>query len=464
MEFIPYILAGIFIITTVYFFLCWRKSLQTTVEAREANIALETTQNTLHEQMKNIEALRDQVLAENSDLKDQLHTKDTQLQLVEQQNKQMHETMQDWDKVREEHLKAAKSSMLETSREMSNKLLEDHKREAQAAKEASERAVKQHTEEFFKQQKSLYEATATLSKQVKESYETSESIRQALLNPSGAGNLGEVVLETLLENSGLVAYEKYIVQPSLTGQENKRLRPDALIFLPRGNAIAIDSKSSIHFAALGQLDTHAPERKQVLAQLKTRMHTHLKDLIKRDYKDAIEQLLKDTKHYDMGGKVVTLMFLPTEEALGTLREADPTFIDTAWKSGILPVGPTGLLNHLQSSRLTIASHEQERNAKHIVDEVQKMLKNVATMHDHARKMGNNLKGALKNYDDFAGSFNTTFMARIKSLSRLGIENSKSSQLKQLERQQVHSFTGTIEGEAEENEQPALEFEKDKELA
>lgn len=263
MEIILSAVAAVFLASTAWFF----------KQSVKAQSTLTNAQN-LIDDAKEVLAL--EIEKKENALHD-LNESQTQTALVTQENRLLQEQMNDWQKTKEEHLTAAKASMLEASKEMSNKLLDDHKREAKSAKEDSEKRVKQTTEELNKQFQTVFESMKSLNDQVTENRSTVDVVRQSLLNPSGAGSLSEITLENIFKNSHLVPEQDYFLQHWI-GSESGGLKPDAVVYLPGNNVMVVDSKASKFFMELGEADND-DERKRLGQKLKESMNQHLKDLV-----------------------------------------------------------------------------------------------------------------------------------------------------------------------------------------
>ncbi|MCB2082360.1 MAG: DNA recombination protein RmuC, partial [Rickettsiales bacterium] len=305
---------------------------------------------------------------------------ETAARLAEQQLRLMREEMANWEKTKAQHLEAAKASLLQAGSELSNKLLADHKREAEAARIENTKRVKETTEELLKDHKVISESMQSLYDQVKDSRATIETVQRALLSPSGAGQLAEITLENILRASGLIRDKDYTIQHHISTTEGSNLRPDAVVYLPGAAALAIDCKASKHFMALGEAEDGSEEEKAALQNLRRTMQQHLHDLAKRDYANALAEQYSKTRQHPLEN-AYTLMFLPSETALEKLYIADPQFQERAVKQNILPAGPSGLVHVLMQSRLLIAHAQQEENAKQILEEVKKLMASIGRMYD-----------------------------------------------------------------------------------
>lgn len=387
----------------------FEKSQQDFIEKKTAaetsNINLQERNHRLENEINN---LKQKIDAINNE-KNQFHREKDQLQA---RLESMQSQMEDWKKAKEEHINIVKASALEVSGNLSNKLLDDHRRESQNAKKESESIVKKTTENLIKQHEGLIEKVGALQKGVLKS----EDVHRALLNPTGAGSLGEITLENIFKNSGLIKDIDYKMQYSTFGEEGNSLRPDAVVFLPDDNVMVIDSKSSKFFVELetagGDLNND-----EINQRLKKMMNENLKGLVSRKYSEAIES--------EAGRKLARVyMFLPTETALEKVRLADSAFMQKAWSQGVLPIAPTGLLNELLKSAMVISSVKQDQNAKIIIEKVKELLNSVAILNGYGQKLGANLKKTMHNYDEFAASFNRTFLSKAKQIQKMGVDANK----------------------------------------
>ncbi len=112
-------------------------------------------------------------------------------------------------------MEGANAALAESATKLSSKLLEDHKREAIAAKEDSEKRVKKATEELFKQFETVSNSVASLNDRVGRNDAQVETVQKALSSPGVAGQLAEIGLENSLKSFGLQSGRDYIIQQTL---------------------------------------------------------------------------------------------------------------------------------------------------------------------------------------------------------------------------------------------------------
>lgn len=364
----------------------------------------------------------------------------TYLQKIEQLKcrvEYQEQSIKDSEKIQAESFSSAKAALFDLGKDLSKQLIEIHKMENTAARELAEKNIATASGKFNSEFERLITMVGALNKDIEQSKGTVDLIKQSLLSPTGAGLLAEITLENILKSSGLRPNLDFIMQYGLTTLESTKLRPDALIFLPSGNLMVIDSKASKFLV----------DEQSNLQNLTKTMNFHLKSLANKDYAENIlANLNKKEQNYN---NIITLMFLPTEQAIEKVIEADSEFLQKAWSYNIFPVGPSGLMNMLSFAKFQITDHRRSENYKVIIEEVRKLLSSIGTMADYSQKIGSNLQNMVTNYDKFAASFNRNFMSRVKNIHKLGIDSGNKALPASLDRYQiVSSKSEIIEIEAE----------------
>ncbi len=301
-----------------------------------------------------------------------------------------------------------KTGALEAATTLSNKLLDDHKRESERAKKESEEAIKKTTEELSKSFSEIYKNINILNEKV----ETVDVIRRSLLTPSGAGLIAELTLENIFKASNLSELD-YKLQYVINDGE-KTFRPDAIVFLTNDDVLIVDSKSSSIFIELDNQSEDASE-KDLLQRLKASMSRHLKELADKKYTESLKNALSKI-HGQKINNVITAMFIPSDIAWNKVREADPVFFENAIKQQVFPCGPTGLTNILINSRFALMRERQNRNYDHIIDKIRKMIGQMADLYESARKVGSGIDMAARHYEDFANRFNKQFLNEARDIS------------------------------------------------
>lgn len=351
-----------------------------------------------------------------SELREALRNAENQIARADQQVIDMRAQMADWEKTREEYVKAAKAGALESVRELSNKLLEDHKRETDTAKKENEESTKKLRDEFEK----ILGSVASLSDQVTDSRKTMDNVHRALSNPSEAGQFAEIGLENQLKNFGLEPGLDFSLQHTMAGEHGEGvLRPDAVVFLPGDSMIVIDSKASKFLLELAQADS-ADTEDAAYQSLANTMRAHLKGLASKNYRNAIADSYRRSGHERPLNHVFSVMYLPSDGTLEHLLRVDPEFKRRAQKNDIIVVGPSGLTAVIAVARMNIDSGRRAENQAEIVDVTRSFLEAVANALEHMEKVGKGIKSAADNFGRLSGSINRRVLPRARNLIGLGV--------------------------------------------
>lgn len=393
---------------------------------------------------------RDQARGEAAELRAALAEQETQLRLARQELVTMAKRVAEWEETKAKFLETTRASVLTTAQELSSKLLEDHKREAAAVKAEAEKQVAATTEGLRSQMGQLTEGVSQLKGQVGEKAVILDTVWRALTNPAGAGYYAEIGLANTLRSFGLVEGRDFLLQPSFQGEESgRRLRPDAIVFLPGDSALIVDSKASKHLLDLAKAEGGDAE-KLAREQLKARMNQHLKDLAGKDYVNAVEQSWRQAGRTGKPVRTLSVMYLPNDAALEKLYEADPDFSRKAADFQIIPAGPAGLSSFIGFASVEIRLMQQIENQERIIQGMEKLLESVAVAVGHAVGVGRGIRGAADAFAKFTGTVNGRLLPRARDLQKLGLRPPKPIP-GNLNAYQVfdRDSEGTIDGEAAE---------------
>jgi len=170
-------------------------------------------------------------------------------------------------------------------------------------------------------------------------------------NNKHQGNWGEIVLERVLERSGLNKGQEYMLQEHFVTEDGTRRIPDAVIYLPDNKHIIVDSKVSLtayqRMVNAESIDQQNIELKLHVSSLKS----HIKELSDKNYYD----------HKDYNSPDFTLMFLPIEASFSVALREDTELFNYAWERNIVIVSPTTLLATLRTIESTWKHERQNRN-------------------------------------------------------------------------------------------------------
>ena len=254
------------------------------------------------------------------------------------------------------------------------------------------------------------------------------NLTKALKGDSKAqGNWGELVLERVLEKSGLEKNREYFVQQSFTNDEGKRILPDVVIHLPDSKKMVIDSKVSLtaYEQYVNAIDDN--EKEQFIKEHVNSLKRHIEQLSEKKYQDI----------YEIESPDFVLLFIPIEPAFAAALNSDNQLYNKAFEKNIVIVTPTTLLATLRTIDSMWNSEKQQRNALEIALQAGRLYDQFVNLTNDLIKVGNQLKTVQGTYDSsmvkLTGKGN--LIKKVESIKKLGVKSSKTFNDKLLERAQ-----------------------------
>ncbi len=240
-----------------------------------------------------------------------------------------------------------------------------------------------------KERASLKEHLNQLQQLNQEMNREAKNLTRALKGDNKAqGNWGELILERVLEQSGLRKGVEYETQGSYRDSENKLLRPDVIVHLPEGKDIIVDSKVSlVDYSRYVDAEDEA-QQSAALADLVKSVRNHISDLSSKDYTD-----LKGVRSLDF-----VLMFMPIETAFVAAFQSDEKLFSDAFEKKIIVVTPTTLLATLRTIENIWRYERQNQNAIKIADKASAVYDNLRGFVEDFEKIGTQLTTVQGSYD------------------------------------------------------------------
>ena len=232
------------------------------------------------------------------------------------------------------------------------------------------------------------------------------------------GDWGELVLETILENSGLRQGEEYLVQDTQTISDGSRLQPDVVIRLPESKHLVIDSKVSITaYTRYMQSDDEEVKVSELNSHVQS-IKQHIQGLSAKNYQDL----------YGVGSIDFVLMFIPIEPAfLAAMRHA-PEIYQDALKKNIVIVCPSTLLATVRTVAHLWRQEQQNRNAQEIARQCAALYDKFVGFVEDLDKVGQRLEQAQISYTDAVGKLKTgrgNLIRTAENVKKLGVKPNKS---------------------------------------
>ena len=245
------------------------------------------------------------------------------------------------------------------------------------------------------------------------------SLTQALKGDSKAqGNWGELVLESILESSGLRKGEEYLVQQSHTQTDGSRLQPDVVVKLPEGRSLVVDSKVSITAYSRHAEATDPTISEQELAAHIQSLRQHIQGLSSKNYSSL----------YGIGSVDFVLMFVPIEPAFLLALKTAPNLYQEALAKNIVLVCPSTLMATLRTVAHLWRQDHQNRNALEIAKQCGTLYDKFVGFVDDLEKLGQRLDQAQTSYHDAFNKLKSGKGNLIRTAERvreLGVKPSKN---------------------------------------
>ncbi len=249
-------------------------------------------------------------------------------------------------------------------------------------------------------------AEALLDDQVRRLAGASESLTNALRKPVVRGSWGEMTLENALENAGLEAEIDFILQ-HYTDAEDGRKRTDAIINLPKGRKLIIDSKNLMEsYIALVSTDDEA--QKAVLAETHSKsLKNHIRSLSAKEY----------WRRYE--GLDCVILFIPHDGMYHAAIQDEAELIREACEKRVFISNPMSLIPLLKAIRYVLDQERLNKSAEEISKVGAELYREVARFAESMAKIGNRLKSTVNAYNDAIPGLDRFIVAKSRTLKQLG---------------------------------------------
>ena len=266
--------------------------------------------------------------------------------------------------------------------------------------------------ELAGQVKQLMELNQVLSADAK-------NLTQALKGSNKAqGNWGELILERVLEGSGLRKGHEYVVQESHTREDGSRAMPDVVIRLPDERFLVVDAKVSL--VAYEQAATQEDDklREAAIKRHVDSLRAHIRGLSSKNYQQI----------YDIRSLDFVMLFIPVEPAFMMTIAHDPELFMEAWSRQVLLVSPSTLLFVLRTVEHLWRQEAQSRNAQDIASRGAELYDKLVGFVEDLDQLGDRLRQAQTSYDKARGKFSTgrgNLVRQAEMLRELGLRPTKT---------------------------------------
>ena len=231
------------------------------------------------------------------------------------------------------------------------------------------------------------------------------------------GNWGEMVLERLLERTGLTKGQEYSVQESITAEDGKRYQPDVVLHLPENKHIIVDSKVSL-VAYERFVNAETPEEQAIaLKEHLQSLRQHIRGLSDKNYQNLYGVSLD-----------FVILFVPIEGAYSVALQAEPGLYQEAFDKNIALVSATSLWSTLRTVGTLWRQERQNANVQEIIRQASDLYDKFVGFSEELIKVGTQMDTAKRTYENsmkmlVEGKGN--LVRRSENLRLLGLKNSKS---------------------------------------
>ena len=355
-------------------------------------------------------------------------------QKLESLKQEMHRMTIEQQKAAAEQLAAKQSALQENNRLQMDELLKPIKEQFADFKKSVEESRTQN-EVNKKELQSTFEATMKLFQQEQQQAVTSLKEQTSKIGSDAAnltkalkgdskmqGDWGEMVLETILENSGLRKDEEFFIQENTKDENGKNFRPDVIVRFPEGRSVVIDSKVSLTAYTDALAAETDEERERLMKSHALSVRKHIDELAEKDYSKLVDDAIG-----------FVLMFIPNETSYIAAMKQQPDLSRYAYQKKIIIISPSNLLMALQLAYNLWQYDRQNKNVEKIVKTAADLYDKVATFEDTFTGIGDLITRLSGTYDKakkqlYDGTGNV--MRRVESLKNLGVTPKK--QIKALE--------------------------------
>jgi DNA recombination protein RmuC len=396
----------------------------------------EQLQTKLSDVQQELAAAREKI-QHQSDLQQQLRERDSQLASARSEATQLHTRLGQERKSFEQQLKLLQDAKVQLTGEfenLANKIFESKQQQfSNSSKSLLETTIdplKTQLTEFRRKVEDVYEKenaernrlagqVVELQKQAQKIGEDAVNLAQALKgNTKSQGNWGEVVLERLLEQSGLQKGREYETQVSFSGADGTRRMPDVIVHLPENKDIVIDAKVSLVDYEKFCNSDDAQERQAHLQQHVSSLRSHIKGLSVKEY-----EKLEGVKSLDF-----VFIFVPIEAAFMLALQHEPNLYTEAYDKHIILASPTTLLAILRTVENIWRYEKQNRNAERIARDAGALHDQFALLLESLDGIGAHLGKTQEAFDKaykrlYSGRGN--LIKRVTDIQKLGAKTKKS---------------------------------------
>ena len=232
------------------------------------------------------------------------------------------------------------------------------------------------------------------------------------------GNWGEMILENILERSGLRKGEEYFTQETLRNAEGEMLRPDVIVKLPDGKHLIVDSKMTLTAYEACVNAVSEPDKDRYASAHVESLKQHVLRLSEKKYHLAEQVISPD----------FVMLFMPLEPAFALAFKLKPELFEQAWDKNVAIVSPTTLLSSLRTVSSLWKQERQQRNALDIAKRGGELYDKFASIVKDLETLGDKLNTVQKTHTEIMNKISMgrgNLISQVEKLKELGAKADKS---------------------------------------
>ena len=418
-----YVFLAAFLLSLIVLFLLYQRYQATLRLLTEAETRSKQSEDRLSEAMSQLleaQRGREEALLHGAGMKAQLSSLETQLRELREQKVELSQELRE----------SFQSVATEIIRERTKDLNERAEETLKPLRDDLQRFGKQVTETYPEESRERF----SLKNEIKSLVERSQAISEETTNLTKAlrgdskvqGDWGEMILERILERSGLRKGEEYFVQETLrdeagkliTTEDNRGgLRPDVIVRYPNSGAMVIDSKVSLTaYSRYLSADTDEVRAMALREHLQS-IRKHIDELSRKKYEEHVS-----------GAANFVMLFIPNEPAYSLALSHEPNLWEEAYAKNVVLINGTNLIAALRMAQDMWQRERQERNIQRIVEESTKLYDKFATFTETFLEVGKKLQSASSAFDQARGQLSEgrgNLVRRVEQLKELGVKTNKT---------------------------------------
>jgi DNA recombination protein RmuC len=379
--------------------------------------------NSFEQQLQISNSEKETIRTEKDILAIQLSRKEVDFENLWERNL---EQKQEVEKLQEKFIKEFENLANKILEEKSNKFTEQNKENMKNILSPLQDKIQLFEKKVEDTHKESIDYHAALRQQIHGLREMNEQMSKETINLTKAlkgdskmqGNWGELVLERVLEKSGLEKGREYDVQQSFTNELGQRVFPDVVINLPDGKKMVVDSKVSLTAYEKYINEEDEALRVNFLKEHVNSIKRHVEQLGEKNYHDL----------YQIESPDFVLLFIPIEPAFAIALNEDTLLYNRAFEKNIVIVTPSTLLATLRTIDSMWANQKQQENAFEIARQAGALYDKFEGFVSDLIKLGNKIKDSKTEYDNAMNKLTEgkgNLITSVEKLKKMGAKAKKS---------------------------------------